>query len=776
MRTTTAIRHRPYSALILSIAILLGASLAATEFVPQYLPSVQAFRTDDKVELDGRLDDAGWRSATHLTNFVERYPGDNTQPSVATEAFITYDESNLYVGFICRDDPSEIRATMCQRDQFFDDDAVAVMIDTYGHANWAYRFYVNPYGIQRDELWSSVAGQDVGFDLIWKAAATRMDDGYQVEIAIPFTSMRFPSQDVQSWKMDFQRIRPREAYHQYAWAAHDRNEQCDPCQWGTVEGISNVKPGKGVEILPAYVANQTSELSNRQSPDSDFENHDPMGEMSVMGKYALSSDVTMEFAGNPDFSQIESDAGQIDVNTTIALFYPERRPFFQEGADIFRTLFNSFYTRTINDPIYAAKLTARKPGFTIGFMSAQDENTPYIIPFDESSSFPLNVGKSVTNALRVSKSVGNDSHLGAIITDRRFEDNGYGTILALDGDIRLSRNYSIDGQFLASYTGEADKMGESMFYEGAPIDKGRYTAEFDGESFQGNAFITRFRRNARNWGFFVDYNQVDPDYRTQTGYDPWVNYRNFSIWNGYTFYPSSGPFQRIQPQLYIDNRWVYDGGRRWQHATFSLWTQLRQAQTSITLSVHDGRAVWAGIEYPDLVSGSIEVNSRPSDKLGLYTRAEYGRTPARFASLRGDELDLELDLEIKPVDRLIFEPEFQYARSHSPAVDSLLYRQFITRARTRFQVNRALSLRLVVEYNDAEQYRRYRGNTDDPAYVYRRTVFVDPLVTYRINSFSVFYVGSTHDYNDYLAGDESDSRWQLRSRQFFMKLQYLFQI
>ena len=117
--------------------------------------------------------------------------------------YITYDNENLYVAFDCHDDPADIRATMCQRDQFYGDDAVCLLIDTYGDAAWAYEFFVNPYGVQKDYLWSSIGGEDRGYDLIWESAAQITETGYQVEMAIPFASLRFPNKDVQSWKMDF---------------------------------------------------------------------------------------------------------------------------------------------------------------------------------------------------------------------------------------------------------------------------------------------------------------------------------------------------------------------------------------------------------------------------------------------------------------------------------------------------------------------------------------------------------------------------------------------
>jgi len=759
------------------------AALANFTSEPVFNPELSIQKTPKEIKIDGDLNDAGWSGATHIMNFVERHPGDNTAPEVATKAMITYDEDHLYVAFVCVDDPSAIRATMCERDRFYNDDAVCVMIDTYGDASWAYEFFVNPYGVQKDNLWSSVAGEDSGFDLIWNSAAKITEAGYQVEMALPFSSLRFPNQSMQSWKMDFWRNRPRESFHQYSWAAYDRNEQCWPCQWGTVSGIGDVKPGKGFEVLPTFVAFQSSSLHDASDPHSGLRDGDVMGEPSIGGKYALSSDVTFEAAWNPDFSQIESDAAQVDVNTSIALFYPERRPFFQEGADVFRTLFNSFYTRTVNDPEYAVKLVSRKPGLTLGFMSAQDESTPYLIPLDESSIL-RNTGRSYVNALRATKPVGEGSQIGFIATDRRLDGGGYGSILALDGNVRLAQSYAIDGQFISSFTGEPDKAGATEGLEGLAIDEGAHSAVFDGESYSGNAFIARFKHFARHWSFMIDYNQVDPSYRTLTGYDPWVNYRQGSVWTGYTFYPESGLFQRIQPQVYAENRWMYDGTRRWERQNFSIDNQLRWAQTHVNIYVSRGSQAWTNgvtgefTEYDDLYDFGFSTYSRFNDRIGYSLSYERGRSVARFADAIGTENSFFIDVDIKPFDRLLIEPNFNFVRSTHADTKKELFRQSITRTRFRYQVNKELSVRLVVQYNDAKASIHISDGDLGPNYYQwsEKAWDVDPLITYRLSPFSVLYAGSTQDYMYFPENDVRSSVWKLSSRQFFVKIQHLFQV
>jgi len=780
---------------IMSLLIAAFGTSAWANLDPKFNPSVSIKKSTGTIDIDGRLDDPGWKTKAWVAGFVERSPGENVQPMADTKVNITYDEDNLYIAFLCKDNPHDIRATMCQRDRFSGDDAVAVLLDTYGDANWAYEFYVNPYGIQKDMLWTSIAGEDYGYDLIWESAAKITDSGYQVEIAVPFASIRFPNSDVQNWKIDFYRNHPRESFHQYSWAAYDRNEQCWPCQWGTMDGISDVSPGQGMEILPSLVANQAGQVEYDKA-GLPFENSKIDGELSLGGKYSLNSDITLEATYNPDFSQVETDAAQIDVNSTIALFYPERRPFFQEGTDIFRTLFNSFYTRTVNDPQFASKLTGRFDGFRFGLLSAVDENSQYIIPFDEFSSQPLNVGKSYVNVLRGIKSIGDFSHVGFAANDRRFDAGGFNTILGVDGNIRLTRNYSIDGQYLVTFNEEIDdttlSIGEYRNYNLYTFNKDRNTAAFDGEKFTGYAFITRLKRNSRHYNFMLDYNQVDHTYRTQIGYDPWVNYRNGSMWNGYNFYPENSIFNRITTSLWVDGRWQFNGDLKWYHINASLEGQLNLAQIYYNLSYSRSEEVWFGQNFGNLWNANFNLNIRPINQLGLYGGIDWGIVPAFNQMIKGNELRLSASVNLKPIDRLIIEPDYNLAISNDVETNERLYINYVSRNRIQLQVTRALSLRLILQYAYRETWYKYDDfETGETVRYDQTTQHFDlfPLITYKLNPFTIFYIGATGSFADWkqtgydyyfdqgqFPGNADLERdWNMDNRQFFMKLQYLFQ-
>jgi hypothetical protein len=766
--------------LLLTTGTTSATSLPDTDsFAPVFKPKLSVNSAAGSISVDGDLSDAGWQRASRIGSFVERNPGDMTKPEVETEAYMTYDSDKLYVAFVCHDDPALIRATMCERDRFNGDDAVVFLLDTYGDAAWAYEFFVNPYGVQKDQLWSAIGGEDGGFDIIWESAAKITPTGYTVEMAIPFSSLRFPNTEEQNWRVDFWRNRPRESYAQYSWAAYDRNEQCWVCQWGEVDGIKNVAPGKGLEIMPTFVSSQSSYYAG-DGLNAGMDNEDIMGEPSMFAKYSPSSNVTVEGAINPDFSQIESDAAQIDVNTTFALFYPERRPFFQEGADIFRTPFNSFYSRMINDPEYAAKMTGRFGSKTIGVIAGYDENTPYIVPHNE-SSVQFEPGKSFVTVVRGLRNLGNRSHVGFMMNDRRFEGDGSNTIFALDGAYRLSRNYRINGQAIYTYTIEPDlpdaapfgvpantELGQDLLAWGRTqtFDDGSHNVNLDGEEYGGIAFVTGFSRNARNWGFYLGYNQIASTYMTQTGFDPVGNHRTANFWTGYTFYFADGLLERIQPQVFGTKRWDWAGPKRWETGGFALSNNLAAWQTFVGFQFEFRAEDWNGVDFRDIYTGQFDLSTTPRDWLDLGLMAKTGRVLVRNAGTVGNLSELSASVDLKPVDRFNIETDLDYSKATDRFVDGLEYWDgYIVRSRLRFQATRELSTRLIVQYNDFNQNWQ-----------------IDQLLAYRRNSFSVLYAGTSYNYDELSEIVNPDSNptevraWELTSRHFFVKVQYLFQM
>jgi hypothetical protein len=728
-------------------------------FTPIFHPTLQVTRAPGQIDIDGNLSDPGWQGAQPATHFTEHSPGEEVRPCVETKVFVTYDDENLYLSAVCYADPGTVRASMCERERIFSDDNIGFFFDTYGDASRAYIININPYGIQYDALWSPGYGEDSNFDLVFKSSGTVTDSGYQVELAIPFSCLRFDNKPLQEWKFDFYRHHQREVHYSMSWAAYDQNDPCWPCQWGTVYGIENVAPGRGIEVLPSFVAHQSGEIVNYGDPDTSFANGDIFGDLSLGGKYAVSSDIIVEGSYNPDFSQIEADASQIDVNTTFALFYEEKRPFFQEGMDLFRTNFNAVYTRSINDPDFALKSSAKFGTTSVAALSAHDEHSPMIIPFEERSAY-VPAGRSYTNMAAFRHSFGEDNHLRGVLTDRRFEGGGIGTLASVDGQMRLTKSLSLKGQFMATHTAEPDDDILSQYLPDTTFDNGKYTAAFDGESFSGTGGLAGFACQSREVYAYVRAYQRTPTFHADNGYQP----RNGDRWTlgdfQYYIRPTKTILTRLTPGFSCGRIWDFNGLRKEEWLTATLNGNFRFAQSGFWTEVETRGERFAGVDFADIWSAAGEVWATPMPDVDLGGNVVFGHQIARSALAMGRELTLQTWADLRLLGRVLVEPSIIYTESRDIDTDKMYYCGYIVRTRLGCQVNREFSLRLVTEYNN-----------------FSRQWNVDPLLTYRINPFSTFYLGATYDYDrfDQVGPNHIDTMTTLSKRQFFLKLQYLFQ-
>jgi hypothetical protein len=736
-------------------------------FVPVYHPSLQIFRATGAIQIDGDLNDPGWLEAAKAGNLAEITPGDQTQPAVNTEVLITYDDEKLYVAWLCYDDPNEVRASFCERDNIFQDDWVMLLLDPFGEATLAYEITANPYGIPGDLLLSSANGEDISYDMIYESSGRITDFGWVVEMGIPFSSIRFPNEEDQEWKVNFLRCRPRESRYQYSWAALDRDEDCWPCQWGSVSGLNGIKPGAGLELLPAIIANQSGTLRGDENFLDEINNKNIDGDFALGIAYDISSELTAEATINPDFSQVESDAAQIDVNTTFALFYPERRPFFQEGSDLFNTYFNAVYTRSINDPIAAGKMTWRKGKNSVAFLSARDDMTVITVPFEERSRFVFN-GKSYSNILRARRDLGEQSHLGLIATDRRYDDKGSGSLFGVDGRIRLSQSNSFQFQVLSSYTEEIDNPELTDWFNDETFDNGKFTSGFDGESFWGHGIFASLNRNAANYWFGTEYWDRSPTFRADNGFEPSNSWRMGSAWmGGIIRFDEDKILENINGNLNGGRKYNYEGVFKDEWINFEHQFRFRAAQTSIHNRYMYSNELYRDIKFKDIWLAHTCMSIQPWGSLQFGGHYDYGHRIARGPLVMGKETIYGMWADIKPIDRLMISPSFTRIFSDDLDTDEELFSQSIFRSRLSLQISRELSARLVLQYND-----RYR----DPSGRFHDGWDVDPLITYRINPFSIIYIGSTHDYRDLTQAWHGHDGWTHTDRQFFMKVQYLVQL
>jgi hypothetical protein len=737
------------------VAVICGVTARSQDgFSPNDKPTLSVNHSAGQIKIDGEFDDAGWQGAAKATNFAEHSPGDQTRPPVETEVLVTYDDENFYLGFLCSDDPKTVRYSLRDRDEMFDGDYVGILMDTYGDASWAYELFVNPLGCQGDLRMMSSGEEDPSFDIVFSTQGKVTDKGYQVEVAIPFSSLRFPDRPVQEWKATFWRNRPRMSREQSTWAAINRNDPCFICQWGTLSGIENVKPGRSVEILPSLISYQTTHLNDPENLHSGLTDDKVKAEGSLNARYLVSSTVTADFTYNPDFSQIESDAAQIDVNSPYALYYPEKRPFFQEGSDLFQTYINAVYTRSINDPLMAMKLTGRLNRTAIGYIGARDRKTPQVLPFEESSQ-QLEVGESYSNVLRVKQTFMEDSYFGALMTDRRLDNGGAGTVVGGDGSVRLLKNYRLNVGAFASRTMEPTDTAMSQGVYPTTFERGRHTSAFDGESYWGHALFAAIDRDARVWNFNLNYTGLSPTFRVDNGYLDRNDRQTVNFWNRLNFRPNTRVVDEVSIYLESARVWNFAGQRKdeWLVPELSV---LFKRQTQVVINYLWSRETYRDVYFPGIRRFGIGIESNFSKPVSLNFDLTQGRFVARRADppVLGRGTNYSVSATLRFWQRLVVWPQLEYSKLAYPD-GSKIYSGFVTRTRINYQFNREWFLRLVVQYDDFD-----------------RSFSIEPLLSYKLNPFTIFYLGSSHGLQE--PGGDGD--WTNTGHQYFLKLQYLLRV
>lgn len=748
---------------------------AQDEFRPAYLPTLHVDPIQGEVTVDGELDDSGWQHAMKCDGFAETSPGDQVKPDVKSEAWITYDQFNLYVALIAYDDPQEVRVSMRDRDNIFTDDYFGIMLDTYGDFSWGYELFVNPLGIQGDLRMLQNGNEDISFDIVWDSKGVVTDSGYQVEIAIPFSSLRFVEKPEQTWHVNFWRDRQREVRYRYAWAARDRDDPCFMCQWGALTGIKGIKPGSNFDLLPNVVAYQGGE---RDEPSGglpgEFTNGDPEAELSMFARYGLTPNSSIEGTLNPDFSQVESDEAQVDVNTTFALFFSEKRPFFQEGSDLYDSYIDAIYTRSINDPSAATKLSGKFGRASVAYIFARDDHTPMILPFEERSIF-VPLGKSTSNIARFKYTLEGNSFVGGLLTNRRIDGGGSGTVFGADGRLWFLKNYNLTFQVLGSRTAEINDTSLASGVNGETFDREKYTAALDGEKYNGHAAYVALNRSGRHWDANTEYIAFSPTFRTDNGFTTHNDYRTVYGWTGVSFIPDREWLTEYQISSEYGRSWNFNEpfknvNDEWVRGGLYLMTK---GQTSVNFGYVNSRELFRGIIFEGISVADIDIDTRFSGTITGGVGYSFGRTIWRTFShtpVLGNKRDLEFYLNLKPTQRLYVESilEFSrldypdsYVRDH-PEQDKKIYSGYILITRVNYQFTRRLFLRVFAQYDNF-------GDVLD----------VEPLLTYRLNPFTIFYIGARSNY-DYLRAEDysglDNSQWKLSSRQIFAKFQYLFQI
>ncbi len=326
--------------------------------------------------IDGRVDEDAWKQAAVFKDFYQTYPGNNTQPSKPTEVYMMYDEKNLYVAFKCWDEKDKIRATVAKRDSVFGEDNVRMWLDTYDDQRRAYVLGFNPLGIQQDGIFTEGQGADFSVDIVMESKGVIEDWGWSVEVKIPFKSLRYKTGKGTLWGFNAARNIDRFNDEFDQWLPDDRNVSGFLIKHGKIGGLDDIKYERTLEVVPSITLSETgSRVQANEVAAGRFVNQPIKQQIGVTLKYTLTPSITLDAAINPDFAEIEADAPVVTANQRFPIFFEEKRPFFLEGVDIFRSPLQVFYSRNIVDPDVAIKLSGKSGRNSFGILAASD-NAP----------------------------------------------------------------------------------------------------------------------------------------------------------------------------------------------------------------------------------------------------------------------------------------------------------------------------------------------------------------------------------------------------------------
>jgi len=502
--------------------------------------------------IDGKLDDDVWKNATVLKDFYQVQPGDNIAPSKPTEVMLGYDSKFIYVAFHCYDEPDKVRANIPKRDDIFNDDYVGILFDTFNDKRKAYEFDFNPLGVQADGIWTDGQGEDFSLDVVLESKGMVTTDGFTVEAAIPFKSIRYVAGKDTLWGVHFWRRIKRFNNELDMWMPISRDISSWLAQAGHLTGFEGLSAERTLELIPSLTLSETGKrkppiTAAQIAQGGRFVNEPIKFDPGLTGKFSLTPRVTLDFAINPDFAQVESDQLVVQANQRFPIFFAEKRPFFLEGIDIFNTQIAAVHTRAIIDPDYAVKLTGKINRNTFGLLLASDNGPGNFSEDERPTANPRLLDKNASvGVLRLKRDIGkSDSFIGFLGTHRRFVDT-YNELAGFDGRFRINKQKTFSWQALGTRSRRLFFFPEA----GQTLDRREngfvYAIDYnqDGRHF-GHEFSmvgrTRYyradvgfnrRNNTNNPNWFIRYNsEPKPKARLIS----WRVYTDFSAnfdWQG----------------------------------------------------------------------------------------------------------------------------------------------------------------------------------------------------------------------------------------------------
>ncbi|MFQ5630974.1 MAG: DUF5916 domain-containing protein, partial [bacterium] len=503
-------------------SFVLAFLLLSTSAMTRTTDFVKPLRTDTPPAIDGKLDEPFWQNAPTVTGFKTFVPDYGIEMEHQTIVYQAYDRENLYFAFRCFDsEPDKIKTSVTRRDNVRPDDWVCINLDTFNDQQSLYAFYINPAGIQGDTRYAN-GREDPGIDVVWYSAGQIDEQGYTIEVQIPFKSIRFSNKERVEMGVIYERRVSRKSVQGTYPPLDPKQAMAFLTQMMPLE-YTDVKHYKLLEVLPAvtYGRNQVREQDRLALADED-------SDFSLTAKYGLTSDLILDGTYNPDFSQVESDAGQVDVNLRFALFFPEKRPFFLEGNENFNfagsaggPLSAIVHTRTIADPVAGAKLSGKlsKKDFIAAIDALDDLQDLDGHNADEGDYAHATI-------VRYKRALNRDSYIGAFYTGREQKDS-FNRVFGPDGLLRINQSSVLTYHFFLSQNKELGEAGKH----------------------NGHALGVDYQHNTRNLSVSLGVQDLSNDFNTKTGFLTRTGISRARVFVSPKFYPKSKLFRRIDPRF-----------------------------------------------------------------------------------------------------------------------------------------------------------------------------------------------------------------------------------
>lgn len=734
------------------VALVAGAALCADHVGAQPGKSDDPYvvpRTDSEVIVDGVIDEVAWDAALKLELRYEVTPGENSEPPVRTVVFLTFNESHFLVAFKAFDpDPTAIRARYRDHDELQGDDGVGVTLDTFNDERRAYEFMVNPLGAQMDGIYDDVQHDfDGAWDAIWDSAGRLTEEGYEVEIAIPFNQIRFqPTHEAQTWGIDLTRTWPRNDRVRIGLFPRERGANSYLAQEDKITGMAGVSPGRNLELVPTLTGFASEERPD--FPDSTDLEEDKSVELGATIRWGMTPNITFSGAVNPDFSQIEADAVQLSINQRFALFYNEKRPFFLESSDYFESGLELLYTRMIADPSAALKLTGKLGRHTIGFFTARDDVTNLVVPGVQGSSSGSYETANTATVGRYRYDLGSDSTIGALVTDREGEDGYFNRVFSIDSRLRPTESDSLTIDAAWSSTQYSPEMQTDL--------------ELPEGEISGRALALEYQHTTRNWFAFAEYYDFGSDFRADLGFIPRVGYRQGDAGAGYIWWGDNEHwYNRLEVGGFVVRNQDQGGELLDEGAT--MWFEGEgPLESSFHFELGRQTEVYEGVRFENLVVPFLSFRMRPSASFSFHVTAVVGDwvdfanvQPADRVRLRG-ELDFNFGRH--------FSLEAEYLYSSLDVAGGKLYEATVPQMSAIWQFNTRTFVRAILQYTDVS---RNPDLYEDEVDALERDFFTQLLFSYKVNPQTVAFVG-------YSEGGQqtSDFRMTTTNRTVFVKLGY----